>query len=260
MGKGGRLAAGGVGAVAGGVGNVGKGVFSGVRGVVPLGRRNTGSTMGDGDGFAVPDGNSGSGGAGQPLAVPSHSQASDINGRINFQPVGGGTPDFGLLHITVTDIQGVPQDEKVHVQLHHGSKHHEKAHVAKNPSTGHNDIIFTVKTLPESMILTLSLVIKKAFGKDRTLGSAEFDVWSLIHPGTQTSNQTMLTTGAGDIALSLNWTPAGGNTGTSSNNLTKTNTSQAANADHLNAPDSPASAKSRSRFTMHRKRETTPSS
>lgn len=215
-----------------------------------------------GDGYALAEAD-GTAGGGSALGGSSRSGGNDINGRINFQPIGGGTPDFGLLQVTVTDIQNIPQDEKVHVQLHHGPKQHEKAHISKNPSTGHNDVVFSVKTLPESMILTFSLVIKKAFGKDRTLGSAELDVWSLIHPGSQTSAQTMLTTGAGDIALNLNWTAAANSAnaaGSGSPTLNKSSPAHTTGGEHSNVPDSPASHKSKSRFTMHRKRETTPSS
>lgn len=265
------MAVGGVGAVAGGVGHVGKGVFSGVRNVVPIGRRNTASTANDDveDGYAIQDAN-GAGSVGSMLAAPSHSAHSDINGRIDYAPIpmtgasgAAGTPDFGQLQVTVTDVQGIPQDEKVHVQLHHGSKHHEKSHVSKNPSTGHNDVIFSLKTLPEAMNLVFSLVIKKSFGKDRVLGSADLDVWNLIHPGSQHTADATLNTGAGDIAVSLAWTPAANaasNVASASPTVSRTQPGSTSNASQLNVPDSPASAKSKSRFSMHRRRETTPSS
>lgn len=257
VGKGGRLAVGGVGAVAGGVGFVGKGVLSGVRNVVPgAGRRNTAaSAVYDTQDSSDLDVSSG----GNALNGPKITPTSDVNGRVAYAPVGGGSPDFGQLQITVTDIQGVPQDEKVHVQLHHGVKQHEKPHISKNAATGHNDIVFNLKTLPEAMNLTFSLVIRKAFGKDKTLGTADLDLWSLIHPGTQNSADTVLSTGAGDIAISLAWTANGssaGNAGSISPSISRSNPPQASGS----VPDSPSSTKSKPRFSMHRKRETTPSS
>lgn len=246
------------------MGTVGKGVFSGVRHVVPgASRRNTATTLHDGaaDGYAVQDRDHGQDG-GNALMAPQQSRTSDVNGRIAYSPVGGGSPDFGQLQVTVTEIQGVPQDEKVRVQLLQGSKHHEKAHIVKNPGTGHNDVIFNVKTLPEAMNLTFSLVIKKAFGKDKPLGSAEMDIWSLIHPGVQNAADTVLNTGAGDIAVSLVWTASAnsaGNAGSASPTVSRSIPQSASGGTQSNVPESPASVKSKSRFSMHRKRENTPS-
>jgi hypothetical protein len=251
VGKGGRLAVGGVGAVAGGVGFVGKGVLSGVRNVVPgTSRRNTAaSTMYEAQDASDQDISNG----GSALNGPRITPSSDVNGRIAYAPVGGGSPDFGQLQVTVTEIQGVPQDEKVHVQLHHGVKQHEKPHIHKNAATGHNDVIFNLKTLPEAMNLTFSLVVRKAFGKDRTIGTADLDLWSLIHPGTQNSADTMLSTGAGQsLAVSLSWTANGSSAGNAGSVSPSTSRSLPPSASGGNVPDSPSSTKSKPRFSMHR--------
>lgn len=256
VGKGGKLAVGGVGAVAGGVGHVGKGVFSGVRSVVPGGRRQS-ATLPDGgvEEYIVQDGSAIPASVANETALSStpSGPAGNVNGRITHTPIGGGNPDFGNLQVIVTEIQGVPQDEKVHVVLRQGVKQHEKSHVAKDATTGSTNVIFDLKTLPEAMVLVFSLVHKKVLGKDKELGSAELDVWSVIHPGQRTSAEVVLTTGNGDIAVTLNWTGTAAGAGANATPIITRSTSG-----NL-TPDSPASQKSKSRFSMHRKREGTPS-
>ena len=101
------------------------------------------------------------------------------------------------------------------------------------------------------MSVSLAVFAKK-FGRDKELGTAELGVWDVIHPGTRTSAETTVPlSSGGSISLSLSWTPVPG-----SPSLTKSATGGlVGNGSQTNlSPDSPASMKSKSRFSMHRNR------
>jgi len=239
------MAFGGATFVAGGAGAVGKGVFSGVRNIVPGHHRQASRT-------SIAEDQSDNG-----YALQSAPQSGDtaeytkapggINGGIASSPlVGGGNPDFGTLHITVGDLEGAPEKEKVYLALKYGSKTLDKSHTIKGSAGSHD--VFNVKTLPEAMTLGLVLLEKRTLGKDRELGQGSLDVWKHISPGVTNATDTSVAVGAAQVQLHLAWTALANEApGTPARVSTL---SQA----RTSSPNSPASIKSKSRFSMHRKK------
>ena len=102
--------------VAGGAGNVGKGVFSGVRHVVPHhNRRSTMTSVITADG--TDDGYSLANASGTSMAPINDGSAHTgaVNGTVSHSPIGGGSPEFGNLQITVHDVGSVQEKEKTYV-------------------------------------------------------------------------------------------------------------------------------------------------
>ena len=120
----------------------------------------------------------------------------------------------------------------------------EKAVTIKGSSGVHDS--FITKTLPEALILTFLLLEKKALGKDRLLGQAELDVWKYISPGSTNAADCSLSIGSVNLRVTLAWTGAADNTASPAPARIGMHNGGA-------SPDSPASLKSKSRFSLHRK-------
>lgn len=138
-----------------------------------------------------------------------------------------------------------------HITVKHGTKTVDKSHSIKGTSGVHD--VFHVKTLPESCVLSFFLMAKKSLGRDKELGQAEFDVWQHIQPGTRNAADAQVAIGSTTVSLSLAWTPAGNASATPPLPSSKSMPAVSQQNQSLN-PDSPASIKSRSRFSLHRNR------
>lgn len=96
--------------------------------------------------------------------------------------------------------------------------------------------------------MTLSItLLHKRFGKDKDIGSADLDVWSQIQPGARNIAGTVLSIADGTVLANLSWTPVANSP--AAPRLVPT-------ASQVAGPDSPASVKSKSRFSMHKMRNT----
>lgn len=126
----------------------------------------------------------------------------------------------------------------------HSVKHNGKTLDKARGSSSSN--AFSINTTPETLSLTVT-VLHKRFGKDKEIGAADLDVWSHIQPGVRNAANLMLPIAEGTVAASLSWTPAAGSP------VAMRTTS----AMHSAIPDSPASVKSKSRFSMHKSRQPT---
>lgn len=142
-------------------------------------------------------------------AIDQGSNARDFAG-VPANGSNGGAPAAGKLTITVLDATNLADEVKSHVAVTVGSKTHKTGHShSKSTSADWNEALHF--HLDGGVSTAIFAVYEhKTLGKDRTIGTGEFDIWSIISPAMPAGDVTVsLGEGQGSIRARLEFFPAG---------------------------------------------------